>query len=174
MNKHVTSVSYSDVDFLIQSQYVVSGVYLHIQKDSKNFVFERETLPHLHIGDLLEQTFNCKALEAFSVVLVMNKRDFAPDVCKKIADLTDTAFPASGNLALSLNGAISSKVIDTVALRLLPKGIQDRMTSYGICALSFVEQGRTQLLISPDLLVRKFFSLGLLTGRKLHEENKHS
>ena len=110
--------------------------------------------------------FLCTARESFSVVLIMNKRDFAADVCAKIADTTETAFPASGNLALSVNGAISSKRLDMSELRLLPSGLRERMLASGIAALAFADGGHTQLLISPDMLVRKFFSIGLITSRR--------
>ena len=164
MNKHFTSIAYSNTDFLIQSQYVASGVYLNIQKDSKRIVFDRETLPHLHIGELLEDTFDCKSHEDFCVVLVLNEKDFASDVRDKIVNFTETAFPASRRLALSVSGSVSGKILDAAALRLLPAGISKRMEEVGVCAISFSEDGRKQLLISPDMLLRKFFAIGAFSG----------
>ena len=161
-HNHFTCIAYSSVDFLVQSQYVVSGVYLHVPKNARNVVFNRETLPHIYIGDLLEREFLCQPLETYSVVLIMKQQDFVSDVCVKIADYTDTAFPASGNFALSVNGAISSKIIDVGSLRLMPSSIRGRMEECGICAVGFPGMTHKQLLLSPDMLLRKFFAIGLL------------
>lgn len=171
-HNHFTCIAYDTIDFLIQSKYVVSGVYLDFDKSVKNVIFNRETLPHIHIGNLLEKQFLCSALENYNVVLIMNKRDFAKDVCRKIADFTDTAFPASGNLALSVNSSISSKIIDIASLHLIPESIRSRQAECGVCAIGFSSDGkigkpfRKQLLISPDNLLRKFFASGLINERR--------
>ena len=168
---HFTCITYDNVDFLIPSKYVVSGVYLDVQNDVKNIVFNRETLPHIFIGKLFEEHFLCKSLENYKVVLIMNRRDFAKDVCRRIVDCTNTEFPASGNLALSVNSSISSRIIDTAALRLLPQSIRTRQLECGVCAIGFTESGgigranaplKKKILIAPDNLLRKFFSSGLI------------
>lgn len=170
-HNHFTCIAYDTMEFLIQSKYVVSGVYLDLEKSVKNVVFNQETLPHIHIGSLLEEQFLCRPLENYNVVLIMNKQDFARDVCRKIVDFTTTAFPASGNLALSVNSSISSRIIDIASLRLIPKSIRARQFECGVCAIGFVSSGKIgqpfkkQLLISPDNLLRKFFATGLLTEK---------
>ena len=167
-HNHFTCIAYDTVEFLIQSKYVVSGVYLELENTVKNVLFNRETLPHIHIGSLLEEQFLCHSLENYNVVLIMNKRDFAKDVCRKITDYTTTAFPASGNLALSVNSSISSKIIDIASLRLIPESIRDRQAECGVCAIGFSTEGKIgqpfkkRLLISPDNLLRKFFATGLI------------
>lgn len=98
----------------------------------------------------------------------MKMSDFAKDVQKAIVDYTETAFPASGNLALSVNTAISSKILDIASLRMIPQGIRSRQFECGVCAIGFQEEAknqgllRKQILISPDNLLRKFFSAGLI------------
>ncbi len=170
-HNHFTCIAYDTVEFVIQSKYVVSGVYLDMERDVPNVVFNRETLPHIHIGSLLEEQFLCKSLENYNVVLIMNKRDFAKDVCRKIVDYTTTAFPASGNLALSVNSSISSKIIDIASLRLIPDSIRARQSECGVCAIGFSTDGKVgkpfkkRLLISPDNLLRKFFATGLIKSK---------
>ncbi len=171
-HNYFTCIAYDTVDFLIQSKYVFFGVYLQVENSVRKIVFNRETLPHIHIGSLLEKEFLCKSLEDCNVVLVMNMHDFAKDVCKQIVDYTDTAFPASGNLALSVNSSISSRLVDLSSFRLIPESIRERQTECGICAISFpgTEKEKNlpkkQILISPDNLLRKFFSVGLLNLRE--------
>lgn len=160
-NSHFTCVSYSSVDFLIPSKYIVSGVYLNIPKDAKNIVFNRETLPHIFIGDYLESKFGCKAIAESKAVIVLNVKDFAEDVGASMVSVTDTAFPFTGNLALSLTGNISSSELDISKLKLLPLSIRSRMISCGICAIRFKEDGRKQILLSPDSILRRYFSGGL-------------
>lgn len=162
MREYFTCVSYDNVDFLVQNRYIRSGIYLHTRKDAKNIVFNKETLPHIYIGDVVEKEFNCKATGEYGVILVMNVCDFATDICGRISDYTDTAFPASGNLALSLNGSINSKLVDIKDLKLLPKSIRHRMTECGISAIGFPQGSSKQILISPECLLRKFFTGGLL------------
>ncbi|MBO4439420.1 MAG: hypothetical protein J5798_08725, partial [Spirochaetaceae bacterium] len=65
---HFTCIAYDTVDFLIQSKYVLFGIYLDIGKEGNNIVFNRETLPHIRIGHLLEQEFSCKSIEECNVV----------------------------------------------------------------------------------------------------------
>ncbi len=170
-NNHFTCIAYDTVDFLIQSKYVVAGVYLDVEKTVRNITFNRETLPHIHIGSLLEEQFLCKPLENYNIVLVMKMHDFARDVRQKIVNFTDTAFPASGYLALSVNSSIASRIIDIGTLRLIPQGIRERQEECGVCAVGFLTDGKVgklfkkQLLISPDNLLRKFFAVGLLKGK---------
>ena len=169
-HNHFTCIAYDTVDFLIQSKHVLFGVFLDAEKNVRNIVFNRETLPHIHIGDLLEKEFGCLATDDCNVVLVMRIQDFMRDVKKDIVEYTDTAFPASGNIALSVNTSISSKVIDTSNLRLLPEGIREQQAKCGVSAIGFSSGGkdktvlRKQILISPDHLLKKFFSSGLLTS----------
>ena len=171
VHDHFTCIAYDSVDFLIQSRYVISGMYLEVDKEANSLVFNRETLPHIHIGGLLESTFSCAPAESYNVVIVMRNSDFDKEVRGKIIDYTDTAFPASGSLALSVNAAISSNIIALDSLRLPPLGIREKLFECGICAVSFNGGGigRTQLLVSPDMLLRKFFSTGAL---KLKARNR--
>ncbi|MBQ2480781.1 MAG: hypothetical protein II516_05995, partial [Treponema sp.] len=87
-HNHFTCIAYNNVDFLIQSKYVLFGIYLGEGEDDDNIVFNRETLPHIRIGHLLEKEFLCESMEGYNAVLVMNKRDFANDICKQIEDFT--------------------------------------------------------------------------------------
>jgi len=158
--RHFTCISYDNIDFLIPSQYVVSGIYLYVQKDAKNLMFNRETLPHVFIGDYLEEVFECKPIGEANAVLVLNIKDFAKDVSSTIVSVTDTAFPYTGNLAVSLTGNINSHEIEISELHLMPKGIKSRLLACGICAIHFTEDGRKQILISPDAILRRYFSGG--------------
>lgn len=159
-NSHFTCVSYNNVDFLIPSKYIVSGMYLNIPKESKNIVFNRETLPHIFIGEYLETQFNCKPMAQANAVIILNVKDFEKDVGTSMVSVTDTAFPFTGNLALSLTGNISSSEINISKLRLMPLSIRSRMMNCGICAIQFKEDGRKQILISPDSILRRYFSGG--------------
>lgn len=158
--EHFTCISYDTTDFLIPSRYVVSGIYLYVDKSANYITFNKETLPHIFIGDYLEQIFNCKPKGEANAVVVLNLKDFAKDVAKSMVSLTDTAFPATGNLALSVTGNINSHIIQISELRLPPKGIRSRLLNCGICAIHFNEDGRKQLLISPDSLLRRHFAGG--------------
>lgn len=162
MLENFTCISYDSVDFLIPSKYIVAGFYQHVQDDAKNVVFNRETLPHLHIGDLLEKEFFCKRKYDAGVILVLNMMHFRSSVCSSISDYTDTAFPASGNLAISVTGEIRGIKMPIHKLHLIPMGIKGHLTSCGIDAICFAENGDKQILISPDLLIRKFFTGALL------------
>lgn len=162
MKRHFTCVFYDNTDFLIPSEYIVSGIYLSVPKDSKKIVFNRETLPHIFIGNLLEKEFGCVAVGTANAVIVLNARDFADDVGRQVVESTETALPATGNLALSLTGNISSYEIDLGELHVFPNGIRPRLSECGICAVRFDKEGRKQVLVSPDSLLRRFFSGGLL------------
>lgn len=162
MKRHFTCVFYDNTDFLIPSEYIVSGIYLSVPKDSKKIIFNRETLPHIFIGNLLEKEFGCKAVGNANVVIVLNAGDFAEDVGNQIVESTETALPATGNLALSLTGNINSHEIELGELHVFPNGIRTRLSDCGICAVRFEKDGRKQVLISPDALLRRFFSGGLL------------
>ncbi|MCR5318381.1 MAG: hypothetical protein K6E22_09145 [Treponema sp.] len=170
-HNHFTCIAYDTVDFLIQSKHILFGVFLDVEKDVKNIIFNRETLPHIHIGHLLEKEFGCSRIEDCNVVLVMRSQDFMSDVKQDIIDFTNTAFPASGNLALSVNTSISSKLMDTSLLRLLPQGIREQQTKCGISGIGFSQCGkngsilRKHILISPDRLLKKFFSSGLIKSK---------
>ena len=132
-HNHFTCIAYDTVDFLIQSKHVLFGVFLDVEKDVKNIVFNRETLPHIHIGHLLEKEFGCSRIEDCNVVLVMRSQDFMSDVKQDIIDFTNTAFPASG-IGFSQGGK-----------------------NGGIL--------RKHILISPDRLLKKFFSSGLIKSK---------
>lgn len=162
MKKHFTCIFYDNMDFLIPSEYIVSGIYLSVPKNSMNIVFNRETLPHLFIGGQLEKEFGCSADGNANAVIVMNSKDFARDVGKRIEDATETAFPATGNLALSMTGNLSSRELDLSEFHVFPSGIRNRLLECGICAVRFTSDGRKQVLISPDSLLRRFFSGGLM------------
>ncbi|MBP5695974.1 MAG: hypothetical protein J6X11_04890 [Treponema sp.] len=170
-HNHFTCIAYDSVDFLIQSKHVLFGVFLDVEKEVKNITFNRETLPHIHIGHLLEKEFCCSRVEDCNVVLVMRSQDFMSGVQQDIIDFTNTAFPASGNLALSVNTSISSKIIDISVLRLLPEGIRDQQAKCGISGIGFSMGGkngntlRKHILISPDRLLKKFFSSGLIKSK---------
>lgn len=165
---YFTCISYDNVDFLIQSKYIIFGIYLDVTADTGNIEFNREILPHIHIGTHLEKEFGCKAKENCNVVLVMKIQDFAADVRAKIEACTKTAFPRSGNFALSVSSSITNTQIDISNLHLIPKNMRAYMTNCGVCAISFIKQddnkssSRAQLLISPDSLLRKLFSAGLI------------
>ena len=166
-SNHFTSLSYDTVDFLIPSQYVLFGIYLEKDNNEKNVLFEKETLPHINIGGFLEENFNCKSIQECSVMMVMNKDDFSTDVQKLIVSYTETEFPASGNLAVSVNSEVTSKIIDIQNLKPLPKGIRPGQKKNGICAIGFLpaenntKLERKQILISFDNLLYK-----LIGGKK--------
>ncbi len=159
---HFTCIAYDTIDFLVQSRYVVSGVYLQVDKQEKSIMFNKETLPHIYIGDMLGRSFGCSSSETYNVVLIMKMQDFEQDVCKKIIAYTQKAFPATGNLALSVDGSISSKVLETNTLHLMPESIRSRLWECGVCAIGFSENERKRILLSPDMLLKKFFSIGML------------
>ena len=155
-----TCLTYDNIDFLIQSRYVLFGIYLHKFNPEKSVTFDTEVLPHIYIGQYLEETFLCKPLEECYVMLVMNKDIFDKRIQKLISDYTGTKFPKSGNFAISLNASISSRIIDVSLLKLLPKGIRPKETEGGITAISFQNTDnssvqRKQLLLSPDYLLKK-------------------
>ena len=160
-SNHFTCLSYDTVDFLIPSKYVLFGIYLPEENDENRVFFENETLPHIHIGRFLEETFNCKSIQECSVMMVMNKADFAKNVQNLIESYTETKFPASGNLAISVNSAITSKIIDIQNLKPLPAGIRAKQKKNGICAVCFLDDEnntqlqRKQILVSFDNLLLK-------------------
>ena len=160
--KQFTCIAYEGVDFLIPSEYIVAGFYQHIQDDAPNVYYNRETLPHIHLTHLLEEEFKCQRRMESGVILVLRMQDFANDVCVSISDYTNTAFPASGFLALSINGEIQSEPILCSELRLMPLSIRTRLNACGIEGVRFPEGRQKQLLIAPDLLIRKFFAGALL------------
>ena len=166
-SNHFTCLSYDIVDFLIPSEYILFGIYLPKDNDEKHIFFENETLPHIRMGSFLEKQFNCKSVQDCSVMMVMNKADFALNVQKLIVSHTETKFPASGNLAISVNSSVTSKIIDIQSLKPLPKGMRPRRKKNGICAIGFQQDEnnpqleRKQILISFDNLLLK-----LIGGKK--------
>ncbi|MBQ7159256.1 MAG: hypothetical protein IJS09_07545 [Treponema sp.] len=161
---YFTCIAYDTVDFLIQSKYIVFGLYLAVEKEMKCIEFNEENLPHVHIGSFLETAFSCNAKEGCNVVLVLKMQNFPDDVKKQIQTFTGTAFPLSGNFALSVNSLISSKNIDVSSLRLLPKSIRQIQNECGVSAIGFVPDKnnkslfRRRILLSPDCLLRTYFS----------------
>lgn len=153
-SNHFTCLSYDTIDFLILSKYVLFGIYIGNSDEGKRIDFENEVLPRLSIGNFLEKEFNCHHTEDCNVMLVMNKSDFDEDIQKKIVDFTGTAFPATGNFAVSVNTSLSSRIMDISSLRLIPAGIRKRMNDFGISAIGFAE--RRQILLSPDNILRCF------------------
>ena len=148
-----TCLTYNTIDFLIQSKYILFGLYLKEPNTNKSAVFENEVLPHINIGPFLENQFMCKPTGESNTLLVMKKDDFDSDFQKLIVEYTGTAFPASGNFAISVNTAVSSRVMNIKILRLLPQGIRKAVNDYGVNAIAFAK--RRQLLISPDNLLKK-------------------
>ena len=94
-------------------------------------------------------------------MMVMNKDDFSTDVQKLIVSYTETEFPASGNLAVSVNSEVTSKIIKIQNLKPLPKGIRPGQKKNGICAIGFLpaenntKLERKQILIAFDNLLYK-------------------
>ena len=155
-NNHFTCLSYDTIDFLIQSKYVLFGIYLPEKVEEKFISFENEVLPHINLAHFFEDNFLCKKKEECNVMLVMKKDDFDKTLQKKIVKYTEKEFPESGNFAISVNSDITTKLIDLSVLKLIPKGIREKQNSCGINAVAFSEAGRRQLLISPDNLLRTF------------------
>lgn len=160
--KQFTCITFDNTDFLIPCEYIVAGLYMPVDENTKDITYNRETLPLLQMGSLLEKEFFCTAVTDVATVIVMNKKDFVEDVSSQISDYAQTAFPASGNVAFSLIGEITSLTFSSDEFEPIPEGIRDRLTSCGICAIRFTNNGRKQLLISPDLLIRKFFTGALM------------
>ncbi len=153
-SNHFTCLSYDTIDFLILSKYVLFGIYIGTNDDGKRIDFENEVLPKLSIGSFLEKEFNCKHTEDCNVMLVMNKSEFDEEIQKKIVDYTGTAFPATGNFAVSVNTTVASKIMDISYLRLIPQGIRKRLNDCGLSAIGFTE--KRQILLSPDNILHSF------------------
>ena len=155
---HFTCLAYDTIDFLIQSKFIIYGIYLPEACKDKNIIFESELLPHISLGEFLEKEFSCGNSEESNVMLVMKKDDFDADLQKKIAKVCQTEFPVSGNFALSVNSQVSSQIIDFSTLRLLPAGIRERMEECGISALGFLgdshNKNRRQILLSMDKVLK--------------------
>ena len=122
-SNHFTCLSYDTIDFLILSKYVLFGIYIGTNDQGKRIDFENEVLPKLTIGSFLEKEFHCQHTEDCNVMLVMNKSEFDEDIQKKIVDYTGTAFPVTGNFAVSVNSSVTSKIVDISYLRIIPKMI---------------------------------------------------
>lgn len=153
-SKNFTCISYDTIEFLIQSQYVIFGIYLGNKTIGKNVNFEKELLPHISLGNYLEESFLCQHNEECNVMLVMKKDDFDLEVQKMIVEYTETEFPVSGNFALSVNTSVTSKIMDISLLRLIPNGIRLKLKEYGVSAIAFAD--KRQILISPDNFLRFF------------------
>ena len=153
-SNHFTCLSYDTIDFLFLSKYVLFGIYIGTTNDEKRIDFENEVLPRLSIGNFLEKEFMCQHTEECNVMLVMNKADYDKDLQKKIVDFTGTAFPATGNFAVSINTSVTSRIIDISFLRLIPEGIRRKMNDSGVSAIGFTE--KRQILLSPDNILRSF------------------
>ena len=170
-SNHFTCLSYDTVDFLIQSKYVLFGIHLQADDSKNNILFESELLPYISIGPYLETYFSCKPVDESHVMLVMNKNDFNPEVRKLIVEYTNTQFPVSGSIAISVNTSVSSKIMDISALKPIPQGIRTKQKKCGICAIGFIDDEnepggqRKQILISLDNLLRMFLKGG-------HEDSK--
>ena len=154
-----TCLTYNTIDFLIQSKYILFGLYLKEANTKKQAAFENEVLPHINIGSFLEKQFMCKPTGESNTLLVMKKDDFGPDFQKQIVEYTGTDFPESGNFAISLNTSVTSRVMNVKILRLLPQGIRLTLNECGVNAIGFAK--RRQILISPDKLL-----ITLMRGEK--------
>ena len=153
-SNHFTCLSYDTIDFLFLSKYVLFGIYIGTNDQGNRIDFENEVLPKLNIGCFLEKEFHCQHIENCNVMLIMNKAELDEDLQKKIVDYTGTAFPVTGNFAVSVNSSVTSKIIDISFLRLIPKGIRKRMKDCGLSAIGFTE--KRQILLSPDNILRSF------------------
>lgn len=157
MVKQFTCISFDNLDFLIPSHYVVAGFYSDILGSVENISYNRETLPFLSLGKIVEQEFHCSSKGVTNVALIMRKHDFATDVRVNISNYTKTAFPYTGNFAISFGTEMSSVLCDISEFRLLGSSIRSEMQNVGVSAIRFMGD-REQLLIAPDLLIRKFFA----------------
>ena len=157
-SNHFTCLAYDNLDFLIQSKYIIFGIYLDYFIKEKNVNFENEILPHIYIGDFISENFNCKPVDNCYVMLVLKKDDLDSKLQKMIEKYTETQFPSSGNFALSVNSAVSSTIMDTSYLRLIPQGIRPKLNGCGISAIVFAEH--RQILLSPDNLLRTLIKDG--------------
>ena len=170
-SNHFTCLSYDSVDFLIQSKYILFGIYLQADNNDKNILFEKELLPHIRIGSFLENYFSCKTVEDCNVMLVLNKRNYPAELKKLLVDFTSTEFPASGNFAISVNTSVTSRIMDTSYLRLIPDGIRTRQNECGVSAIGFINDEvnpkllRKQILISPDGLLYKYLKTELYSSK---------
>ncbi|MCR4947668.1 MAG: hypothetical protein K6A15_00750 [Treponema sp.] len=153
-SNNFTCLSYDTIDFLILSKYVLFGIYIGTNDDGKRIDFENEVLPKLTIGSFLEKEFHCQHTEDCNVMLVMNKSDFDEDLQKKIVAYTKTAFPVTGNFAVSINTSVTSRIMDISFLKLIPDGIRKKMNDCGLSAIGFTE--KRQILLSPDNILRSF------------------
>lgn len=158
---HFTCLSYDTIDFLIQSKYVHFGIYLQSDVSEKNILFEEELLPHICIQPFLEKYYQCKAIENCNVMLVMKKDDFDTSLQKQIVKFTGTKFPVSGNFALSVSSAVSSKIIDLSVLKLLPQGIRLKQSECGVSAIGFEGEQKDKclqrriILLSTDKMLKQ-------------------
>lgn len=170
-SNHFTCLSYDTVDFLIQSKYILFGIYLQADNNDKNILFEKELLPHIRIGGFLENYFSCKTIEECNVMLVLNQKNYPKELQRLLVDYTNTEFPASGNFAISVNTSVTSRIMDTSYLRLIPYGIRTRQNECGVSAIGFIKDLvnpkiiRKQILISPDGLLQKFLKTELYSSK---------
>ncbi len=153
-----TCLTYSTIDFLIQSKYILFGLYLEKPNKELSVVFEKELLPHINIGAFLESEFACEPTGESNTLLVMKKDDFDSDFQKLIVEYTGVNFPASGNFSISVNTSVSSIVMSVKTLRLMPQGIREALNGCGVNAIAFDK--RRQLLVSPDKLLERLMRGG--------------
>lgn len=170
-SNHFTCLSYDTVDFLIQSKYILFGIYLKADNNNKNILFEKEMLPHIKIGSFLEKYFSCTTIDECNVMLVLNKKNYPSELQRLMVEFTDTEFPASGNFAISVNTSVTSRIMDTSYLRLIPVGIRTRQNECGVSAIGFINDEvnpkilRKQILISPDGLLSKYLKTELYSSK---------
>lgn len=152
-SKQFTCLAYDTIDFLIQSKYIVFGIYLNEPNKKRSAVFENEVLPHINIEKFLENQFNCKPTGESNTMLVMKRDDFDSDFQKLIVEYTGIDFSSAGNFAISVGTSVSSTMMNLKTLRLFPQGIRKALNDCGVNAINFSE--RRQLLISPDNLLKQ-------------------
>ena len=165
VSNHFTCLTYDTVDFLIQSKYVLFGIYIQSITSEKQITFENEIIPHISIGNYLEENFLCKPVEDCNVMIIFKKDDFSKDLQRKIKKYTGTDFPESGNFAVSLNSQVTSRIMDISFLRAVPEGIRFKMNEYGVSAIGFQNDSkntslqRKEILLAPDSLLKNYIAL---------------
>ena len=165
VSNHFTCLTYDTVDFLIQSKYVLFGIYIQSITSEKYITFENEVIPHISIGNYLEENFLCKPVEECNVMIVLKKDDFNKDLQKKIKKFTGIDFPESGNFAVSVNSQVTSRIMDISFLRAVPEGIRFKMKEYGVSAIGFQNDSkensiqRKEILIAPDTMLKNYIAL---------------
>ena len=164
-SNHFTCLTYDTVDFLIQSKYILFGIYINSISQERHITFENEIIPHISIGHYLEDNFLCKPVDECNVMIIMQKADFSKEIQKMIYKFTETEFPSSGNFAVSVNSEVTSRIMDISFLRAIPEGIRYKMNEYGVSAIGFQNDfkdsslQRKEILLAPDRMLKNFISL---------------